>query len=471
MMIILVCIFLLISTYIFLSSTIGTSKQKSEKPKPIPPSGQIYYSCAGAAGSGSCRQDRSCSENSTDGCFTDKTECEQSQKCKKPKPVTRNFKTMAWSGGDKFSSDSTYCVKQSFKASYADKYPFEICNAELVTLGISLPENFINTNENRALNPKDPKELSHIFEHISNDIYNTLQGGKTTYSTDTSRKYLLTVGGNGVQTSGWRLLTTYKIGIVAILKELYENYQIKGIDFDYEGQNDVTTFPSLIDIARQMKGLHDDYIVTFTISGNFNSTQPNISVAEQLKTNADIVDYVVLMMYGDTMWTPENSGGVSWGGLAKFGNLPKCSTQNNEFTSGSKTAIDMFENKIPLILAVTLFGDQQLGTYPCGNACLQAVYDLCSNPTNNVVGIAIWCFGSFAKECQCKKEYPDDNCAKLLVMNRIFDYFKNKSGSSLPTDEEITYVLQNKSALPWSNSGLDGYGCCLGTDTDYCPKG
>lgn len=372
-------------------------------------------------------------------------------------PIIENFITMTWSGG-------------SPNVGQNNLYPFQKCNADIIALASCLPDTMVGTDINTIC---DRILTANILDNINQ------------YKSITNGSYLLSIGGSNATIDSWKILKQQEFNLtIKILDNLYTNYQIHGLDIDFEFGNDSTlnsddaknVLDFLIQISKTMKSKYKDYKIVFTIVGNFLKIVPgNQYVATKLKQNSQYIDYVCLMLYTNTMYpcsVSTISGGVGWGAYVKTGSTdPTCFIDQNTWNWGdpkdseiNKTVIDMFSNSIPIILAVVLFGGITSGKqaeYPCGYDCLKAVYDLCDDSSNNIRGIGIWCFGAKAAECQClnpSPQYSDDNFNKLDVMNTIFDAFKKKDASKIPKDDVISSVLYNKNLLPWKG-GLNGYGC------------
>ena len=361
--------------------------------------------------------------------YTSLAGCQNACASPSPKPSWNDLITMVWSGGDPLTTGLT---------------PYQTSTADLVALASALPGS-----------------SSGFFTNV----WNYITGTPPTISDP--NKYLISIGGSSASPEMWiNMMNSDITTIINGFTALYASHNINGIDWDLEGlPADPTAVVSFCgNVSRILKSTYKDYRITFTIMASYVSPlSANYIIASQINQfPSGTLDYVVLMLYGNTMYTAGSdsaSGGVAWSSYMLYGNTKlKCLYQQNPAlfptASGAVTVVDMFKSSgAKLIIGVILSG-----TYPCGNACLQSVYNLCGSSGLNISGIAIWCYGAYAAECQCTTSAPQ-HCAKMKIIDQIVSAFKNKNVSALPSDADIQATLDTAGVLPWK--AYDGYGCAL----------
>lgn len=377
-----------------------------------------------------------------DQCPTGTTCFPTQEACSCPSPSS-DLVSMVWSGGGKLAS------RQGLT-------PFQSSPATLVALASYPPE----PADQMILDPAEVggDVLKTIWNHIT-DVVPT--------SSD-PRKYLLSIGGSTVNLNQWLAFTSSDPDkLFDIFSRLYTNHNIYGIDWDLEGLTGITQQQLVIFVnyilalGARLKQTFGDYVITLTLFASYTHNDWITWLAEDINNYPrvyNVVDYIVLMLYGETMYTMCNtgeSGGVSWCGYVAYGSSKESCTLPNYFPAGSKTVMDMFHSSgLPLILGVTLHGQ-----FACNQECLEQVKAFALDPSNNIKGIAVWCYGAYAVECQVTDNTPY-NLKKLAIIDQIAESFRDTQ-KPLPTNEQINSALV--SPANWAH--LDGCGC----KTDNAP--
>ena len=428
--------------------------------KPNTPSKQSY-SCETTTGS--CRPSQCVPNGST--CVTNCSSCKHST------PSQNKKITMTWSGGNH--------IEEPFSGSdIINQYaPFEISQANIVALASVIPSSLIKVDpvSNRGYIYNLPNNSGSFSAHITNyeaeELKKRLKRNK-----NPNKKYILSFGGSATQPTYWNeMMNDYNNNQskwLDFFTDLFNNFNITGIDWDFEGldnNNSEIVVNTMLNMSALLKSRFQDYLITCTVNPNLvNTSSYYYTVLKAIKQytdkNRSVIDYITLMLYAYTMFGL--ASGNSYNSWSKYltPDFPadRCSYRIDYYPENTPTIAEFFSG-VNIILAVTLFQDPNDVAQSCDNKCLQGVFDILDKYQHIFKGIAIWCYGAFANECQCQNTSPYF-CKKMAIIDLIFASFQNSNKNTIPTNEIIKTGMKEGRVIPTTDLSkkdvLDEYGCC-----------
>ena len=248
-------------------------------------------------------------------------------------------------------------------------------------------------------------------------------------------KVILSVGGDMAYAATWTAMASS--GTIAQWVAYFQNnifnLGLKGIDWDLEHVPSMTEWNFVGQLTKALKAADPSLLITFTIIGNpGNAIFPP---ADFLNQYLDACDYLVLMLYGNFMWTVSNYG--SW-----------CTFADSTIAALPASAVSK------LIYALYPVGQGPA----CCAPCVQKAVDFVRAGKGK--GIAFWCYGGYLGYC-------NSDFSKTLVTAWID--ILNAGGGSGVSDFNAVFPA---SAPCVGDTSVDGCGATPSSSSTYsCVSG